>query len=676
MRQSPRPLRLASVALALCCIAGESRAQRSEERPTRVLVLYQQQAETGPMLEFGEHLRRALQDDMRSPVEFYQEALDFDRFAQREHSPRLVGYFQDKYRGFGIDVVVPVGGRALTFAIEHLRVVLPETPIVFALCAEPQEDRPSLPAHVTGRMALSTRFGPTLEMARRLQPDAERIVVVGGAGPSDSAAVSAAERAAHSVADSIPVMIIQGLPLDALLPKLRKLPRRSIVLFANYREDGKGRSFEPSDVVGSFARAAAAPMYTQLRSYVGEGLVGGSATRFDEEGVHTARLVARVLRRERGEAMPPVQYIQNSFIADWRQLRRWDLAESRLPLGTTVLFREPTPWERYRLVALAAFVIASAEFLLIARLLIERRQRMRGQVVLEEQQRRAEEARRQIAHMGRVALVGELAATISHEIRQPLAAIQGNAEAGARFLSRDAPEFLPAHKAFCEMLFQDIAAENEHASAIITRVRTLLRREEMPRERVDMNVVCRSAARLLEHEAAARHAEIIQSLCSCSPIVLGDAVEFQQVVLNLALNALDACRSSAEPRVVISTEVRDAEVIVAVQDNGTGITADVRQHLFQSFYTTKSTGLGLGLAIVQSIVERHQGRVDAESKEGLGATFRVRFPRLSTAEESTGRRLNSSLLAIRPVPGPSRSAGSTQGADTRARESHTLQSQS
>ena len=374
--------------------------------------------------------------------------------------------------------------------------------------------------------------------------------------------------------------------------------------------------------------------------------------------------------------MPPVQYIQNAYIADWRQLRRWGLAESRLPRGTTVLFREPTPWQRYRLVVLAAFVIAGAEFLLIARLLIERRQRMRGQVVLEEQRHRAEEARRQIAHMGRVALVGELAATISHEIRQPLAAIQGNAEAGALFLSRHAPDFLPVHKRFCEMLFQDIAAENDHASAIITRVRTLLRREEMPQERVDMNVVCRFAARLLEHEAAARHAEITLSLCSCSPVVLGDAVEFQQVVLNLTLNALDACRSSAEPHIVIRTDVRETEVEVAVHDNGTGLTADVREHLFQSFYTTKSTGMGLGLAIVQSIVERHQGRVDAESRDGRGATFRVRFPRLTSTEESTGRRLNSSLLSAPPVPGPSHSAGSGQVVDTRARESHRLQSQS
>ena len=653
MRHSARTLLEATVLVACCCLGRATEAQRAEGRPTRVLILFQQQAETRPMLEFTERLRSALQHEMRLRIEFYQEALDFDRFAERERSSPLVGYFQDKYRGFGIDVVVPVGKRALTFAVDQLNAVLPGVPIVFALCAEPQTDPSSLPAHVTGRLAMASRFGPTLAMARHLQPDAERVVIVGGAGAADSTTVRAASSAAHSLGDSLPVVIIQGLSLDATLPKLRKLPRRSIVLFANYRQDGQGHAFEPLDIVGSLARAAAAPMYTQLRSYVGEGVVGGSATRFDDEGFRTALLVVRVLRRRVGEPMPPVQTIQNSFVADWRQLRRWGLAEARLPQGTELLFREPTVWQRFRAVVLAALVIAGAEFLLIARLLIERRQRRRAQFVLEEQQRSAEAARRQIAHMGRVAVVGELAATISHEIRQPLAAMRSNAEAGALFLSRNTHDFVPAHRHFFEILFQDITAENEHASAIITRIGALVRREVLPRAPVDLNDVCQLAARLLEHEAEARRAKITLLLCTRSALVIGDAVEFQQVVLNLALNALDACRSAAEPRVIISTDARDHEVEFAVRDNGSGITADVRQHLFQSFFTTKSTGLGLGLAIVQSIVERHNGRVCVDSNEHLGATFRVLVPRLPGTEAVTSQCLNSSLAAIRQAPGGS-----------------------
>ena len=652
MRSSGRSFLAAAIVLSACGVAEHPLAPQPTQPPVRVLLLYQQQAETPPMREFTEQFSQTLRDETGpTPVEFYQESLDIDRFTKREGSLALVRYFEDKYRGFGVDVVVPVGGRALSFAVEHLRGVLPDVPIVFALCAAPQTDPSSLPSNVTGRLALASRFVPTLMMARRLQPDAERIVVVGGAGAADSLTVRTVVGAVHALGDWLPLESIQGLSLDALLPRLREIPPRSIVVFANYRQDGRGRAFEPLDIVGSIARASAAPMYAQLRSYVGEGVVGGSVMRFGDEGESTARLVSRVLRRRRGESLPRVETIENSFVADWRQLRRWALAEARLPGATELVFREPTPWQRYRPVVVLALVITGAESLLIARLLFERRQRMRAQVVLAEQQQRADEARRQIAHMGRVALVGELAATISHEIRQPLAAMRNNAEAGAILLRRTASDLVPAHRQLCEELFRDIIADNERASEIITRVRALLRHEATSLVPVDLNDVCRVAARLLEHETVNRHAVITLSFCNRPAFVLGDAAQFQQVVLNLALNALDAASSAAHPHVVISTNVGAETAEIAVHDNGPGLPLDVQQHLFQSFFTTKPTGLGLGLVIVQSIAERHQGRVYAENDERGGARFRVVLPHVPSASEPTS--VNSSLRAAPGQPCPS-----------------------
>jgi hypothetical protein len=143
--------------LFLCVLPSNATAQRAGH-PTRVLVLYQQQAETQPMLEFGQRLRLTISKELGSPVEFYQEALDFDRFTGREQSSPLVDYLSDKYRRFGIDVVVPVGGRALTFAVDQLGGVLPNVPVVFALCAAPQTDPAAQPENVTGRIATASRF--------------------------------------------------------------------------------------------------------------------------------------------------------------------------------------------------------------------------------------------------------------------------------------------------------------------------------------------------------------------------------------------------------------------------------------------------------------------------------------------------------------------------------------
>jgi signal transduction histidine kinase len=162
-------------------------------------------------------------------------------------------------------------------------------------------------------------------------------------------------------------------------------------------------------------------------------------------------------------------------------------------------------------------------------------------------------------------------------------------------------------------IFSAIVADDALASDITTRVRALVRREELPQQPVDLNEICRTSARVLQYDARARHAQITLTLDPHLPAVTGDPIQFQQVVLNLMLNALDA---------------------------SAGLTANVQQHLFESFLTTKTQGLGLGLPIVQSIGGRHDGRVRAENSEQGGAIFRVvvpvrRSPRTGAAEGAT-----------------------------------------
>jgi signal transduction histidine kinase len=573
------------------------------------------------MQEFSQRLRLTVQE-LVSPVEFFQEALDLERFAGRDRSS-LTEYFDDKYRGFGIDVVVPIGTRALQFAVDEFNEVFSDVPIVFALGSTPPIDTSALPGNVTGRVTSASRFVPTLAMARSLQPDAERIVVVGGAGPIDSMSVSPAISAAAELRDTLQLTVLQGLPLDTLLRELHKLPKRSIVLFANYRQDGQGQTFESIDIIGTIARAAPAPIYVQLREYVGEGVVGGSVIAMADEADRTGRLIVHVLRRRPGDPMPPLEPVIRGFVADWRQLRRWGLSEARLPPGTALLFREQTLWQRYRTVVLLTVGVIGAEFALIGSLLLERRRRKRAQMILEDEQRRAEEARLQVAHLGRAALVGELAATLSHELRQPLAAIRTNAEAGDQLLARASGD--PAE---ARAIFQSIVSDDIRAVHVIESVRKLLRKDQPVVATIDLNQVCQEAASLLHHDAARRKTRLELCLASTAPMVTGDPVQLQQVVLNLMLNGLDAASMSQTDRyVAVHTESCDGHVELLVHDSGPGLSPTVRPHLFESFFSTKKEGLGLGLVIVRSIVERHSGRIQAENHPSGGAVFRIRLPR-------------------------------------------------
>jgi len=253
---------------------------------------------------------------------------------------------------------------------------------------------------------------------------------------------------------------------------------------------------------------------------------------------------------------------------------------------------------------------------LIASLLVERRKRMRA--LREVQERRA-----QLAHIGRVATLGELTAAISHELRQPLAAIRANAEAGRMLLDRTPSDLSQAREAF-----QDIASDDVRALEVIDHIRALVRKDDPIAATVDLNDVCVRSSELMMSEAVQRGVHLRLSLEPRLPPVIGDPVQLQQVVLNLALNAIDAVQASLDAReVVLGTSMGTAEEVeIFVRDTGPGLSPEAQLRAFEPFFSTKKQGLGMGLAIVRTIVEGHYGSVQAENQKGGGAIFRVQLP--------------------------------------------------
>jgi signal transduction histidine kinase len=246
-------------------------------------------------------------------------------------------------------------------------------------------------------------------------------------------------------------------------------------------------------------------------------------------------------------------------------------------------------------------------------------------------ERDAAETRRKITHMGRVVLIGEMAAAVSHELSQPLAAIRANAEAGVLLSGRPHASNYDAKE-----IFEDIRAAGQRATQVVEHIRMLLRDQPPEVKAVDVNEVCRSAVQLIKRDAALRRTKVELDLDEYPAAVLGDSVQLQQVVLNLVLNALDAMMTTEGDREVkVGTRVASEEVEICVTDTGDGLPADVQSHLFESFFSTKPKGLGLGLVIVRSIVERHEGRIRAENGSGGGAVFRIFLP-LATAAHRDG----------------------------------------
>jgi hypothetical protein len=353
-------------------------------RPTRVLLLYSLAPDSPTAAPFIDRLRTTVRSELPPPVQVFAEFLDLDRFPDPKQAPRLARYLGDKYGKFGIDIVIATGSVALQFATGPFREHLPNVPVVFGMALAQSVDVSALPPNVTGRL-ITTSLGRTLTMARRLQPDLERVYVVAGTSSLDSINLADALGSLGAMRDSVRVVVRQGRSLESLRAELRRLPPHSVMFFAHYRRDDRGQVVVPLEALATLARESRAPTYHFMDPTIGTGVVGGAMVRHDDEAMRLGLLAARVLRAPVGAPLPPVELAASRFVADWRTLQRFKLDERRLPPGTEVRFRVPSTWARYRHVILTALGIMTAQALLIGALLVERRARRRAQQALRDQ---------------------------------------------------------------------------------------------------------------------------------------------------------------------------------------------------------------------------------------------------------------------------------------------------
>jgi PAS domain S-box-containing protein len=234
------------------------------------------------------------------------------------------------------------------------------------------------------------------------------------------------------------------------------------------------------------------------------------------------------------------------------------------------------------------------------------------------------EQRAELAHVARISTMGELAASLAHELNQPLTAILSNAQAALRFLNRR-----PVDLEEVREILQDIVKDNSRAGEVIRRMRALVRKEQLEFAPLDIASLIREIVVLVHSDAILQNVKIALQLDDDLPPVRGDKVQLQQVVLNLFLNAFDAMQGcpASEREVGLRAERENASMIlVAVSDRGTGLSGDKLDKIFQPFFTTKGEGLGMGLSICRSIIEAHGGRLWAENNPDRGASFYFTVP--------------------------------------------------
>jgi C4-dicarboxylate-specific signal transduction histidine kinase len=228
-----------------------------------------------------------------------------------------------------------------------------------------------------------------------------------------------------------------------------------------------------------------------------------------------------------------------------------------------------------------------------------------------------------LARATRVATLGEMSASIAHEVNQPLAGIVTNGEAGLRWLERKEPQLLEVRDAMKRMI-----SDAERASGVVQRLRALARKGSSERGLLNLNDVINESAALLHREIQVHRVALSVDFACKAPIVLADRIALQQVMLNLMVNAIQAMEdvNDRPRRLCVTSNTRESEILIAVQDSGVGLNSASMARLFNPFFTTRESGMGLGLSISRSIVEAHGGRIWASSNTGPGATFQIALP--------------------------------------------------
>ena len=235
----------------------------------------------------------------------------------------------------------------------------------------------------------------------------------------------------------------------------------------------------------------------------------------------------------------------------------------------------------------------------------------------------AEQDTAALYHMTRVSLLGQLSASIAHQLNQPLTSILANAEAAQKMLERE-PLDVPELREICA----DIVAADHLAAQVIRRLGALFKRGKPLNERLDLNDVVRDTIELVRETLTTRHVTVVTQLAAALPPVSGDRVQLQQLLLNLALNASDAMAELPEDRRVltIQTAAQDGAVQLCVADRGPGVPPEARERVFEPFWSTRPQGMGMGLAVCRSIAEVHQGSLTLGDAPGGGASFCAQLP--------------------------------------------------
>jgi len=598
------------LAASLGCSAGFA------AEPKRVMLLHSFGQGFKPWSEYAKAIRVELERQSPWPLDITEHSLVTARSPDEDPEVPFVEYLRALSAKRLPDIIVSIGAPAAAFVQRHRQQLFAATPMVLMAVDQRRVQYSDLTANDTA-VAVRINYLSAFENILQVLPDTKDVLVVVGTSPIEKFWKEAIGKEVEPLANRIKLSWTDELSFEALLKQASALPPHTAIFWELMIVDAAGVVHEGDTPLTRLHAVANAPIFSYDESFFGSGVVGGPLLLVADSSQQAAAVAVRILGGEKpGEIRaPPVQFASPMF--DWREMQRWGVSEGRLPPGSKILFRGPTAWEQYHAYILAVTAAILIQAALIIWLLYEHRRRRVAEV--EARHRMSE-----LAHMNRRATVGELSASLAHELNQPLGSILTNAETAELIANSPSPDM-----AEIKEIMADIKRDDLRAAEIIRRLRNILKKAPSETRDLDLNEVVREVFDFLAVQAGARGVALSNVPAQQMLQVHGDRIQVQQVILNLILNGMEAMADApAGQRKIIGrlAQLDEAFAEISIYDFGSGISSAVLEKVFDPFFTTKMEGMGMGLSIARTIVEAHGGRIWAENHAAGGAVFRFTLP--------------------------------------------------
>jgi signal transduction histidine kinase len=560
-------------------------------------------------------IRNSLLEELGDSCNLHIEYLETEKYSRDEYPKEKFDLYNKKFRDIKLDLLICVGIDIIKTVKKNAENYLLDLPTIsldydFSLYGYPADLNLNQKTIVFNIKADIKR---TISEALKIFPDTKSIYFIGGVNVLDKKFMDITKEEAKSIDASISKIFIYDKSMDEILRIIRTLPLKAIIINTSFNTDIQLVPYYNPEAVRLIRDGAKVPVFTYSDMGLGDGSFGGWIISFHKIAKTTGEIAVKLLKGADPNSIKITEKDYYDYLFDYRELKIWNKTKmARNEKGSSIMFEDVSFLGKYIWLFVAGIIFLIFQTLLIIALvrMYHSQKRMTKQIL------DAEKRYMEIIHEDRILRTGMLTASISHELNQPLTAILSTAQAGKRFF-----ESGNWKKDELIEIFKNIVEDSKRAASILSSLRGLMKLEKREKEKINLNTLLIETINLYQGRAIEQHIKLSLLIDEAPVVVVADSIQIQQVLLNLIYNASQSVETAntSNKTIIISETLNDKNVIVSVRDFGKGIDEEIKNRLFEPFRSSRSEGMGIGLAISKMIIEEHNGNIWADNMPEGGA---------------------------------------------------------